>query len=189
MKGETIYLKLLEVEDADKLLALRQQNRHFLQPFEPLRQESYFTVEEQARMIASGRLAAQNDQAYAFGVFTVATDVLIGRIELSGVARGPFQNAFLGYFLDQACNGRGMMTEAVSLCLAYAFEQLGLHRIQAAVMPRNLPSIRVLEKAGFRQEGLARHYLHINGLWEDHALFAMTVEDRQGMTKSKIAID
>lgn len=178
MKGEHIYVRPLELIDAEELLALRQRNYDFFQPFEPIRPENYLTLEEQKKHIASGLQGAENDQSYVFGVFLRETNRLIGRIELSGIARGPFQNANVGYFLDKDHNGRGYTTEGISLCVNYAFEQVGLHRIQAGVMPRNLPSIRVLEKAGFRYEGLARRYLKINGSWEDHALYAITAEDK-----------
>jgi ribosomal-protein-alanine N-acetyltransferase len=177
MKGTAIYLRLLEGNDAAELLALRQKNFSFLQPFEPIRPEHYFTLEEQRNQIVNGRKAAENDQGFPFGIFLIETNQLIGRIELSGVARGPFQNANLGYFLDQDHNGKGYTTEAVSLCLQYGLGEAGLHRIQAGAMPRNMPSIRVLEKAGFRHEGLASRYLKINGVWEDHALYAITAED------------
>lgn len=177
MQGENIYLLPMAVGHAEELLALRLRNYHFFNPFEPIRPEPYFTLEEQKKMIEAGIRGAEQDQNYVFGVFLQHTDKLIGRIELSGVARGPFQNANLGYFLDHGENGKGYMTEAIALCVNYAFNQLGLHRIQAGVMPRNQPSIRVLEKGGFRHEGLASKYLKINGIWEDHALYARTVED------------
>ncbi|WP_054027756.1 GNAT family N-acetyltransferase [Bacillus sp. FJAT-28004] len=178
MKGEKIFLSPIEIKDAEELLAIRLRNFHFFQPFEPIRSEHYFTIDEQKRMIESSLQAAANDQGFVFGVFLNETNKLIGRIELSGIARGPFQNTYLGYFLDQEHNGKGYATEAVSLCVNYAFTQLGLHRIQAGVMPRNLPSIRVLAKAGFRYEGLAIKYLNINGKWEDHALYAIVAEDK-----------
>src|SRR5205085_692254 len=79
--------------------------------------------------------------------------------------------------VDRAANGRGICTEAVGLVVGIALDRLGLHRVQAAVMPRNAASIRVLEKNGFRREGLAPRYLRINGRWEDHLIFAVTAED------------
>ncbi|MNN91526.1 putative ribosomal N-acetyltransferase YdaF [compost metagenome] len=82
----------------------------------------------------------------------------------------------MGYYIDQIHNGKGYATAAVSLCLKKAFNEIGLHRVEAGVMPRNLPSIRVLEKVGFRHEGLAKTYLKINGTWEDHRIFAITSE-------------
>ena len=103
---------------------------------------------------------------------------VIGRIALSGVLRGAFQNAYLGYWIDHELQGRGLMTEAVRATSAFAFSAAGLHRIQAAVMPRNARSLRVLEKSGYRREGIAERYLSIAGQWEDHVLFAMTCDEQ-----------
>ncbi|WP_042169417.1 GNAT family N-acetyltransferase [Paenibacillus gorillae] len=178
MSSNSIYLRYLVKEDAAALLDIKIRNHPFFQPFEPVRDASHFTLAAQEQEIVSGIEAMANDQSYTFGIFLQATDELIGRAALTGIARGPFQNAYLGYFVDQQHNGKGYATAAVSLCVEKAFNELGLHRVQAGVMPRNTPSIRVLEKAGFRHEGLAQQYLKINGAWEDHALFAILSSDR-----------
>jgi ribosomal-protein-alanine N-acetyltransferase len=102
---------------------------------------------------------------------------VVGRVALGGVLRGAFQNAYLGYWIDHQLQGRGLMTEAVRAATAFAFQSTGLHRVQAAVMPRNEASLRVLEKAGYRREGMAERYLCIAGRWEDHVLFAVTAEE------------
>jgi ribosomal-protein-alanine N-acetyltransferase len=104
-------------------------------------------------------------------------EALVGRVSLDNVVRGAWQNATLGYFVDQEHNGKGIATEAVRLSAAYAFKEASLHRIQAGVMPRNARSIRVLEKVGFRFEGVSLRYLQINGVWEDHNMYALTLED------------
>ena len=102
---------------------------------------------------------------------------IIGRVALGAVLRGAFQNAYLGYWIDQDLQGRGLMTEAVRATTAFAFSAAHLHRVQAAVMPSNAASLRVLAKAGYRREGVASRYLLIAGRWEDHVLFAATAED------------
>jgi ribosomal-protein-alanine N-acetyltransferase len=102
---------------------------------------------------------------------------VVGRVALGGVLRGAFQNAYLGYWIDQQQQGRGLTTEAVCAATGFAFSAAGLHRIQAAVMPRNGASLRVLEKVGFRREGVAERYLCIAGQWEDHLLYAITAEE------------
>jgi ribosomal-protein-alanine N-acetyltransferase len=102
---------------------------------------------------------------------------VVGRIALGGVLRGAFQNAYLGYWIDQQQQGRGLTTEAVCATTAFAFSAAGLHRVQAAVMPRNGASLRVLEKVGYRREGVAERYLCIAGRWEDHMLYAITAEE------------
>ncbi|QDY85338.1 GNAT family N-acetyltransferase [Paenibacillus polymyxa] len=174
-----LQIRLLQVSDAERLLEIRRENFDFFKPYEPERPEIYFTLEEQARLISDGLEAAQAGQGYTFGLFLTENNKLIGRMELSGVARGPFQNANLGYLVDPTYHGQGYATSAVKDIVHYALKELELHRIQAGVMPRNKPSHRVMEKAGFRREGLALNYLKINGVWEDHVLYAMTAEDLQ----------
>jgi ribosomal-protein-alanine N-acetyltransferase len=102
---------------------------------------------------------------------------VLGRIALGGVLRGAFQNAYLGYWVDQDLQARGLATEAVRATTAFAFASIGLHRVQAAVMPSNVGSLRVLEKVGYRREGFAERYLCIAGRWEDHLLYAVTAEE------------
>ena len=102
---------------------------------------------------------------------------IIGRVALGGVMRGVFQNAYLGYWIDHAHQGLGLMTEAVAAAVEFAMGTACLHRVQAAVMPGNVASIRVMEKVGFRREGVAERYLCIAGKWEDHVLFGVTAEE------------
>ncbi len=169
-----IELKPLEISDAEAMLQIRVENKDIMKPFEPIRDERFWTLEGQREHIAAGLEAMRLGQSLPLGIWLTGTGKLIGRIELSGIARGPFQNANLGYFIHHENSGKGLMTEAVSRCIEMAFREQGLHRIQASVMPVNKASAAVLEKCGFRQEGLARRYLHINGSWEDHILYAIT---------------
>lgn len=115
----------------------------------------------------------KKDIEYRFGIFQINNDVLLGTIGLFHVFRGPSQSATLGYSLDQEHNGKGYTTEAVNLVVNYAFEILNLHRIEAGVMPNNIGSMRVLEKAGFHKEGIAIKNVEINGRWEDHQMLAI----------------
>ncbi len=177
LTAEHLYIRGYKSEDAPALLQLRLCNREFFRPFEPIRASSHYTIEAQREFIDSAIRDFEAGTAYAFGVFLRETDELIGRVALSNVVRGAWENATLGYYIDQRQNGKGYMTCAIHLVLDFAFFHAGLHRVQAAVMPRNLPSIRVLEKAGFRREGLSLRYLQINGAWEDHLIFAMTSEE------------
>ncbi|MEK3884591.1 GNAT family protein [Paenibacillus sp. PL2-23] len=177
MKDYPIYIRPLEKNDAEALFGLKRRNRAFFQPFEPIRDESHYTLAGQEMEIESCLSGMSQDQSYTYAICLAGRQELIGRIALTGIARGPFQNAYMGYYIDHVYQGRGFATQAVTLCARQAFSELGLHRIQAAVMPQNLASIRVLEKARFRREGLAVKYLKINGVWEDHVLFARTAED------------
>jgi len=150
------------------------RDRAFLDRWEPIRPDTFFTLEVQQRGLAKLREA---QDLVDFGIFLEAGDELVGRIQLTGISPAPFENAHLGYFVSERHNGRGYATEAVRQGVDAAFVELGLHRVQAAVIPRNVASIRVLEKAGLREEGLALRYLQIAGVWEDHKLYAVTAEE------------
>lgn len=177
LPSHDIHIRPLAITDTNDILRIITTNRAFLQPFDPIREESFFTYEFQRKHIEETIDNFKTDQGYAFAICLSDTDTLIGRITLSAVSRGPFQNAYMGYFIAQQHNGKGYATQAVHLAIKFAFEEIDLHRIQAAVLPRNLASIRVLEKNRFRYEGLAKRYLKINGRWEDHNLYAITRED------------
>lgn len=182
--GESIYIRHFCISDALDLLAVRTKNRLFLQPFEPLLDDSHFTLDTQAQFIETAKWKLQQDRSYSFGIFIKDTHELIGRITLDNVVRGIWQNCTLGYFLDKAENGKGYTTQAAQLALQFAFSNVGLHRVQAAVMPNNAASLRVLEKVGFHYEGLAEYYLKINGTWEHHQIYSMTFEHWQRVNGS-----
>jgi ribosomal-protein-alanine N-acetyltransferase len=156
------------------LLEVLVRDRAFLDPWEPVRPDEFFTLEIQQSGLA--RLREAEDFA-DLGIFLEAGDELVGRVQLSGISPSPFANAHLGYFVSERHNGRGYATEGVRQAVDSSFGALALHRVQAAVIPRNVASVRVLEKAGFRREGLALHYLLIAGVWEDHLLYAVTAEE------------
>lgn len=177
IEGQLCYIRPLALDDAEDVLRLRLANRDFLEPFEPVRQSSFFTLSGQSGQIESEMRQWEADAAYAFGIFDPSTDEMIGRVALSNVVWAAWQNATLGYFVAHAHNGRGIATEAVAGACRFAFTQVHLHRVQAGVMPRNKGSIRVLEKVGFRREGFSPRYLNINGTWEDHEMFALTAEE------------
>ena len=170
--------------DLDDLLALRLANREFMAPFEADREETFFSRAAQSREITLDAEAWSSGTGYAFAVVETGPaeggqDRLVGRIALSNVVRGPWQNATLGYWIDERSNGRGHATAAVRMACRFAFEHAGLHRVQPAIMPRNRRSARVVEKVGFRREGRAERYLRIAGVWEDHDLYALTREEWQ----------
>lgn len=171
-----IYIRRLEVSDTDSLLALRVRNRKFLKPFEPQFPDSHFMFEGQKEIIEKVIQNWEHGTGFGFGIFLRNTDQLMGRVNLSNVVRGAWESCTIGYFLDKQLNGQGITTEAVRLAVRFSFEHANLHRVQAAVMPRNLASIRVLEKVGFRFEGFAEYYLKINGKWEHHNIYSTTRE-------------
>jgi [ribosomal protein S5]-alanine N-acetyltransferase len=180
LRTPTTYIRRLVVADAKEMLALRERNRGFLQPWEPLKQRDYLTLGVQQLEIQRSDQEWLADRGYAFGIFDAASDELVGRLALSNIVRGAWQNATLGYFVGEEYNGRGHCTSAVGLVLEFAYETARLHRVQAATMLSNISSARVLEKNGFAFEGVGRRYLRINGNWEDHNVYSLTVEEWRG---------
>lgn len=172
-KALNVYIRPFVLSDAEELLNLEMKNRDFLKTYSVALPENFWTLEAQKEAIEKWSQAKEKDISYQFGIFKIEDDVLIGSISLFQVSRGPLQKALLGYSLDQTHNGKGYATEATNLVVSYAFEILDLHRIEAGVMPVNKGSIRVLEKAGFHNEGLAKKSVKINGQWEDHEMFAI----------------
>ncbi|WP_108670293.1 GNAT family N-acetyltransferase [Peribacillus acanthi] len=172
-QGTTVYIRALNKEDAKDLLTLQVENREFFEKFSMGRKSDYYTLEGQLERIQSATERMERDEDYYFGIFLNDTNALIGTINLFQVIRGSLQSAFIGYFLDKNHNGKGYTTEATKLIVDYAFNELSLHRIEAGVMPHNIGSIRVLEKAGFHKEGLAIKNVKINGNWEDHQVLAI----------------
>jgi [ribosomal protein S5]-alanine N-acetyltransferase len=172
LKSESIYIRPFIMSDAAALLELQLANRDFFQRFSMERDDDFYTLEAQLERIPQYQELSQNDQSYNFGIFTYE-DTLIGTINLFHVMRDSLQSAFIGYFLDKNHNGKGYTTEAAKLIVDYGFNELNLHRIEAGVMPHNIGSIRVLEKAGFHKEGIAVKNVKINGKWEDHQVLAI----------------
>jgi ribosomal-protein-alanine N-acetyltransferase len=160
-------------------LALRRNTVH-LRPWSvsPAPGEDPASLTSVSRSVLRHRRDWKAGHSYVLYVSPREDDrTIIGRVALGGLLRGAFQNAYLGYWIDAEHEGRGLMTEAVRATLSFAFGPAELHRVQAAVMPRNAASQRVLEKVGFRREGFAERYLCIAGAWEDHILFAVTAEE------------
>ena len=146
-----------------------KRNRRFLEEFEPVRKESFFTEEFQRDLIEQEISDLNEKKSFHFYI-QPADDphMIIGMIGLNNVIWGPFCSAFLGYKLDESFLNQGYMSMAVDMVVGYAFNKLHLHRIEANVMPKNIPSLKVLEHNHFINEGLSKYYLKINGIWEDH---------------------
>ena len=163
--------------DARALLALQIRNREFLSPFDPERPESFYSLSGQEESAAAAQADRENGRSFAFCIVESGSDAVVGRLALANVVRGCWQNATLGYFVDQARGGRGYATQAVHQALNFAFGPAALHRVQAAVMPNNPASARVLAKNGFRLEGFSPRYVQIAGAWRDHDVYAITSEE------------
>ena len=178
VEGEHVAVRAFTTRDVDELTELRVRNRDFLGPWEPVRTGTFFTRAGQKAEIERDRHEWLADRTYAFAIVECDTGAMRGRIALANIVRGAWENATLGYFVDEEVGGRGYASEAVGLMLQFAFGPCRLHRVQAAVMPHNERSKRVLLKNGFRHEGFSPRYLRLAGAWRDHDLYAVTVEER-----------
>lgn len=179
LRGERVTLRPLAVGDFAQWQAVRMANRDWLLKWEPTQLYAAVDgVETRSGFVARCRARERERQlgtGYGYGIFLGRR--LAGEINLSGVQRGPFQSGSIGYWIDEALAGQGLVPEAMKLLLKYAFEDLCLHRVQVVIIPRNTASRRVVEKLGLREEGLAVGYLEINGVWEDHLRYAITAEE------------
>ena len=179
-EGSLVMLRRLSREHVEATHALRLRNRAFFAPYEPAAADGDFTLEAVRGQVDRAIDEDRAGVSFSFGIFDRSDGALCGRIRLSNVFRAVWQNANIGYYIDQERNGRGFATEAVRLVCGFAFTNAGLHRVQAGVMTDNARSIRVLDKAGLRCEGLALRYLLINNEWRDHFIYAMTAEEWSG---------
>lgn len=162
--------RLIALDDAPALARLLRANRDFLAPWEPVREEEYFTVQGQ-RAVVREALQRHAEGSMLPHVILGEGGAVAGRINLGGIVRSCFQSCGMGYWVDAAHNGRGLATAAVGELVRLAFEELGLHRVQAETLPHNGRSQRVLERNGFVRYGLAPAYLNIAGRWQDHVMF------------------
>jgi ribosomal-protein-alanine N-acetyltransferase len=179
LTGRRVTLRPLTVDDFEQWQEVRRRCGDWLIKWEPARLDGYPDPVEDRRMFAARCGARERERqmggGYGFGVFLGQR--FCGEMNLSGVQRGPFQNGFVGYWIDEAVAGHGYTPEATAVILRFCFEDLGLHRIQISIIPRNKASRRVVEKLGLREEGIAVRFLEINGVWEDHVCYAITSEE------------
>lgn len=182
--GRSVVLRMPETRDYPEWSALRSMSRAHLEPWEPQWAADELTRSSFRRRLRRYQWEMQEDLGYAFLIFRREDRHLIGGVTLSNVRRGVSQASSIGYWMGRPFAGQGYMTDAVRTVSDYAFDTLALHRLEAACIPSNVASIRVLERAGFEREGLARRYLKINGAWQDHLLFALLATDRNGGGKA-----
>lgn len=170
--GTRIYLRFFVPGDAQERVDVEIRNRAVFEKVSIDRDESYYTLEGQAELIARWAQEKEAHQRFAFGIFLHETGQLIGDISLVEIMPDTTKQWILGYALDQAHQGQGYMSEAIPLVLEYAFQETGIKRVEAGAVPENAASIRVLKKAGFQTvEGSNPHRVKINGNWEEHLLF------------------
>ena len=168
-RSKRVFLRHPEAEDGGALIALYHSSRRHFHGWA----RSEFTQEHFDLMLLDSKLESNE----FFLVCRKEDDAIVGTLNFSQIFRRSFQNAYLGYQLFAGYTGNGYMTEAVELALSFAFNDLGLHRVEANVQPRNKPSIGVLQRNGFAKEGFSRRYLKIGGRWRDHERWAILRED------------
>lgn len=166
-----------QMDDFAAWSTLRAQSRDFLAPWEPLWPEDDLTRPSFRRRIRRYQSEIDSDEAYPFFVFRTADMMLLGGLTLGNVRRGAAQSASLGYWMGENFAGQGIMGHSVAAVCRLGFNKLRLERIEAACLEENAASTRLLEKAGFQREGLARSYLNIAGRRRDHLLFALLSSD------------
>ena len=169
--GEGVVLRPPQMTDYSEWATLREQSRTFLTPWEPT-----WPADDLSRSAFRRRLRRyaedwRTDQGYAFLVIRTEDDVLVGGLTLANIRRGVAQAGSIGYWMGLPFVRRGYMSAAVRAVIPFAFATLRLHRLEAACIPTNAASIRLLENSGFVREGYAREYLCINGIWQDHLLY------------------
>lgn len=175
--GGSVILRMPQMADFPEWSALREASRQFLKPWEPTWPVDDLTRNSFRRRLRRYTEDVRSDQGYPFFLFDKDSNVLVGGLTLTNIRRGVAQAGSLGYWVGAAFAGQGYMTAAVRALGPFAFEALKLHRLEAACIPSNAVSIRLLERTGFKYEGLARKYLCIDGRWQDHLLYARLHDD------------
>jgi ribosomal-protein-alanine N-acetyltransferase len=177
LAGRRVYLRPPEDRDWRPWADLRTVSRDFLVPWEPSWPSDALSRESFRRRLRRYGIDWREDAGYSFFIFRAGDNLLLGGATLGNVRRGVAQSGTLGYWIGAPHVRQGYMSDAIETTVAFAFETLQLHRLEAACLPSNAASQGVLRKLGFRQEGYARRYLRINGEWCDHLLYALLAEE------------
>ncbi len=180
LAGKRVTLRLPVRGDYQEWTALRHESRAFLEPWEPRWSPDELDRSTWRARISRYREDFSHGSALPFFLFENSGGKLAGGITLGNIRHGVAQSGQIGYWIGERYAGKGLMLEGLQLLVGHAFQTLRLHRVEAACIPENRRSIRVLEKAGFQREGLLRSYLRINGAWQDHYLYALIATDVRG---------
>jgi len=169
LEGPNVTLKILTAGNSEELLEYYKKNKKHLEPFEPIKDSNFYTVENQRKILNKNYREFLNGVTIELGIFK--EEKLIGKIKLSRILHGSFKNGIVGYSIDEDEQGKGYMKECVHLFLKYAFYECDLHRIEASALVNNEKSRGVLTACGFKMTGINEKYLLINGKWMDHATY------------------
>jgi [ribosomal protein S5]-alanine N-acetyltransferase len=176
-----VELHPLRRRDANDWSRLRLANESWLSPWEPSSSVPWSVRHTPTAYRAMRRAVARRARMGTSVPFAIRVEGrLAGQVTIDNVVRGALRSGYLGYWIDRRVAGRGLVSLAVALVCDHAFGPVGLHRVQADIRPENLPSQRLVERLGFRQEGLLRRYLDIDGAWRDHLAYALLAEDLPG---------
>jgi ribosomal-protein-alanine N-acetyltransferase len=175
--GDRVYLRAPHSSDYAGWAELRARSRDFLTPWEPAWSTSELSRASYRRRLRHYAKEMREDLGYAFFIFRADSEMLVGGLTLSNVRRGVTQACTLGYWVGAPFARQGYMTGAVRRTVPFVFDVLHLHRLEAACLPHNHASRQLLENVGFQREGIARRYLRINGMWQDHLLYALLDDD------------
>jgi len=177
IEAEKVVLRTPQMSDYPTWAELRAASREFLTPWEPLWATDELSRASFRRRVRHYLRDLREDVGYALFIFAAMSGYLVGGLTLCNVRRGVTQSCTLGYWIGAKYAQQGYMTAAVRAVIPFVFDSLELHRLEAACLPNNTASIKLLERTGFRREGLARRYLRINGVWQDHLLYALLDSD------------
>lgn len=177
ISGSGVTLRVPQNGDFPEWAALRERSRSFLTPWEPTWPADDLTRGAFRRRVKRYTEDLRSDLAYAFLIFRSGDNAMVGGLTLANIRRGVAQAGSVGYWVGEPYARQGYMTAALRVLLPFCFGTLRLHRVEAACIPSNAASIRLLERTGFQREGYARAYLCINGSWQDHLLYARLKDD------------
>ena len=176
--GHGVTLRVPQSDDHSEWAALREVSRAFLVPWEPTWPADDLTRGAFRRRLKRYAEDLRGDLAYAFLIFRNSDNAMVGGLTLANIRRGVAQAGSIGYWVGAPFARQGYMTAAMRTLIPFCFGTLRLHRLEAACIPTNAASVALLEKTGFQREGYARSYLCINGIWQDHLLYARLKDDR-----------
>ena len=175
--GQKVILRPPQYSDWKAWADERKKNKLYLQPWEPLWSINELERSSFVKRVRMFERLSHNDQAYSFLIYKSDNEDFIGEVNISNVQRGIIQSCTIGYWIAKDCEGKGMMSESLELVKEFIFNELKLHRIEAACLPHNIPSLKVLLKNGFIKEGTARKLLKINDKWQDHTVLSFIFDD------------
>ena len=182
LKAKNVDLRVPRYGDFEQWRELRENSKAFLELWEPKRGNDFFKRSAFNNRVKWAKKSANANQAYQFFIFDKYA-TLLGSITIENIRKGPSNAATLGYWLGKQHTRKGFMREAVLTIVDFSFSRLSLSRLEAATLSENRSSRRLLEKVGFKYEGVGQSYLQINGRWRNHVLYGLLRNDRRGQVE------